>query len=122
MFGGAIFLSQEHELRFAEMLVKDKTRDRDRERYALFYLMAGNGDLYQKRSQIYDFNRHQIRLCLFSNEVDFSSGCESLIRLGFNLYNRYRDECTTPLELLSNLDENNQLLALNAMAVRFSIV
>ncbi|WP_408608764.1 DUF6075 family protein [Alkaliphilus serpentinus] len=116
----SVFLSQQHKLRYEELLLKDNTRNRDSERYALFFLLAGNDDLYQKRNSIYNFSEHQIRLCLSDDKVDFSSGCEALIRLGFNLYNRYRDECTTPLELLSNLDEENQLLALNAMALRFS--
>ena len=121
MYRESAFLSLEHELRYEELLIMDATRHCDRERYSLFFLLAGNDDLYRKRNLIYDFSNHQIRLCLGDDHVDFSSGCESLIRLGFNLYNRYRDEYTSPLELFSNLDKDNQILAINAMAIRFSI-
>jgi len=56
------------------------------ERIALFYRVAGNGDLYGKRSFIYDSKEHSIKSdCLRDETVDFSSGMKSLIRLGFNL-------------------------------------
>jgi len=121
MYKASDFLSLEHKKRYEELLAKDNTQNMDKERYTLFYLIAGNGDLYLKRNRIYNFSEHKIYLCLSEDEVDFSSGCESLIRLGFNLYNGYRDASTSPLELLSNLDYENQMLAINAMAMRFTI-
>lgn len=115
------FFFEQHKVRFGEFLKKDNTAPQDVERIALFYLMAGNDDLYAKASHIYDFEEHGIRNCLANGRIDFSSGARSLIRLGFNLYNGYEDDKTTPLYLLCNLDCHNQHLALNAMAIRFKI-
>ncbi len=69
---------------------------------------------------IYDFCEHSIRFCLEDSTVDFSSSMCSLIRLGFNLYNSWSDNYTTPMYLLGSLDSHNLLLAENAMRLRFN--
>ena len=113
------FLEASHEEHFYDLLIEDGSHPGDVERMALFYLIAGNRDLYQKRTSIYDFKEHSIRKCLEKEEVDFSSGMKSLIRLGFNLYNGYMDKQTSPVSLFYNLDEDNKELAMNAIKIRF---
>ena len=108
-----------HKIQFEKLLEEDNTYPRDTERNALFYIISGNSDLYKKRTFIYDFKNHGIKNCLQNEDVDFSSSMKSLIRLGFNLYNGYTDNSTSPSSLFYSLDEDNQRLALNAILIRF---
>ena len=108
-----------HKIQFQKLLEEDNTYPRDTERIALFYIISGNSDLYKKRTCIYDFKKHGIKNCLQNEDVDFSSSMKSLIRLGFNLYNGYTDNSTSPSSLFYSLDEDNQRLALNAILIRF---
>jgi hypothetical protein len=113
------FQHPQHQERYNELLRCDYTHLDDAERKALFYLISGNDDLYVKRNKIYDFRNHQIRLCLTQENVTFSSGSKALIRLGFNLYNGYKDEATTPADLFNHLDHDNRSLAFTALATRY---
>lgn len=116
---GMYFMNQRHEERLFELIASDQTQEWDTERISLFYIIAGNDDLYSKRNAIYHFKEHRIKRCLEEAEVDFSSGMRALIRLGYNLYNGYRDSQTTPLDLFWNLDEANRRIAENAIRLRF---
>jgi len=113
------FTSPLHRERFMDMMAEDGTYPGDSERGSLFYIIAGNDDLYRKRRFIYDPREHVIRACLASAEVDFSSSMRSLIRLGFNLYNGWSDEYTTPRLLFNSLDDRNLLIAEKAIMIRF---
>jgi|GEM_PF-400015 len=114
------FTSLLHRERFLLMVAEDDMSLYDSERACLFYLIAGNNELYRKRRFIYDPTDHRIRACLGNPDVDFSSGMRSLVRLGFNLYNGWSDRYTTPLSLLGSLDTANLLLAGNAIMIRFN--
>ena len=114
------FVSPLHQERFLLMTAEDGMNPRDSERASLFYLIAGNDGLYRKRRFIYNPVGHCIRACLDNPDVDFSSGAKSLIRLGFNLYNGWSDRYTTPLSLLSSLDNSNLQLAGNAIMIRLN--
>jgi len=114
------FVSPVHKEHFIDMMIEDDMSLHDLERASLFYIIAGNNDLYRKRRLIYDFGEHCIRACLDDAEVDFSSGMRSLIKLGFNLYNGWSDRYTTPVSLLGSLDSHNLLLAGNAIMIRFN--
>lgn len=114
------FMDKGHRNRFAGLVSADQTVISDTERISLFYIISGSEDLYSKRSHIYDFKSHGIKGCLKSKEVDFSSGMSALLRLGFNLYNGYRDNYTTPLDLFWSLDDDNRLLAYYAIKLRFN--
>ncbi|MGO1372413.1 MAG: DUF6075 family protein [Senegalia sp. (in: firmicutes)] len=99
------------------LIDRDKMHKEDIERKALFYILAGNLDLYEKVDYIYDFKNHIIiPECLESREVDFSSSSRKLIKLAFNLFNGF------PADVLDSfylLDEDNFELAINAIKVRF---
>lgn len=112
-------MDTEHEKRLGHLMQEDGAKWSDVERLNLFYIIAGNESLYIKREVIYDFKEHGIRNCMGTGCVDFSSGLQSLIRLGFNLYNGYRDRNMTPLELFWNLDSRNIQIAQNAIRLRF---
>ena len=99
------FLNQDHAYNFQNMILKDKTYVGDRERMALFYILGGNEDLFAKRNRIYNFKNHEISPDVLTNgEVDLCSSSKSLVRLAYNLFNGYKDEYTTPIDLLYNLN------------------
>lgn len=103
--------------RVNQCMEKDKTHKRDSERISLFYILAGNDDLYSKINYIYDFKERIIKSeCLESGDVDFSSSSQRLIKLAFNLYNGYPADV---LDTFIGLDEDNFKLALNSLVVRF---
>ncbi|SKC66571.1 DUF6075 family protein [Maledivibacter halophilus] len=116
------FLDDKNMENFKSILMEDNTNPKDVERQSLFYIIAGNEDLYSKRKHIYDFAERAINPeCLESSEVDFSSSSRALIRLGYNLYNSYSDKYTTPIDILYGLDSDNYVLALNSLDIRFGV-
>jgi len=113
-------MDKAHRDRFIHLMSADHTAFGDTERVSLFYILSGSEELYAKRSHIYDFEGHGIKRCMKTKEVDFSSGMYALLRLGFNLYNGYKDNYTTPLDVFWNLDSDNRLLAYHAIRLRFN--
>lgn len=114
------FLNKEHAVNFNELIQKDNTHPRDTERYSLFYIIAGNEDLFRKRKFLYDFESNGIKVnCLDDGNVDLSSSAKSLVRLAFNLFNSYEDKYTTPIDIFYSLDDKNYSLAMNSIDIRF---
>lgn len=113
------FLNSKHKKRFINMIKIDNMSVSDIERASLFYIISGNDYLYDKRKYVYNYDDHSINLDFKDSDVEFSSGIHSLIKLGFNLYNGWADEDTTPFKLLANLDYDNLNLARYALMVRF---
>ncbi len=116
---GSVFLSSKHMENYLDLVMEDQMCTGDVERASLFYIISGNDDLYRKQRFIYDTKDHSIKRCLDNTDVDFSSSIKALIRLGFNLYNGWSDEYTTPVDLLGCLDDNSRKLAKNAIQIRF---
>jgi hypothetical protein len=116
------FLNKKHRVKFNALLMEDRTGFHDMERRSLLYIISGNYDLYLKKNHIYDFKDHSIEPdCLDSEKVDFSTSSKALIRLGFNLYNSYSDNSTSPVDILYSLDGNNYNLAMNGIDIRFGM-
>ena len=114
------FQNREHEGNLLKLLVKDRSRPRDKERLALFYILAGNADLYLKADYIYDFKEHLIKLeCLNDDSVDLCSSSRALVKLAYNLYNGYEESDFSPMDIFSNLDTENYHLAMESLNVRF---
>ena len=121
------FLNEQHKKKFWQICSEDKGFDkRDLERSVLFYIMAGNDELFSHRKSIYDFQDRSITIELdekknwyIPGEAWHTSGTIALIRLAYNLFNGFKDERTNPRDLLSNLDEDNFKLAINAISIRF---
>jgi len=114
-------MDPDHERRMGVLLREDGTNPGDTERLCLFYIIAGSDGLYSKRDSIYNFEEHVIRNGVVNGGEDFPSSLKALVRLGFNLYNGYRDKATSPLELFWNLDGRNRQIARNAIQIRFDI-
>ena len=111
--------------RYNELLEKDGTKAGDQERQALFFILAGNDELYNKIHNIYDFKGRMIKHDLLEVNEDSpdyiaepSSSGTKLIRLAFNLYNSKNkaDICDT----FAGLDRSNFELALTAIKIRFN--
>ena len=114
------FLNNEHKERFQELTQKAKVFEGDMERKALFFILAGNDDLYKKVNHIYNFKENGIDPdCLESGKVYFSSSARKLVKLAYNLYNSYPSEDTV-IDTFYLLDEENFKLAINAIKLRFN--
>lgn len=119
-----IYISSKQEERFKELLLRAKLKYKDKEGQSLFYLLAGNDDLYKQVDKIYDFNKQQLNCMDDNGEVDLddifvSSSSSSLLKLALELYNQ-----STPISvnnLFRSLDDNNAKLAINAIKIRYSI-
>jgi len=118
-----IFTDNDHKNRYLELIKKAQVNIYDLERQSLFYIVSGSEDLYKKKYDIYDFYENAILSdCITSGKVDFCSSSKALIRLAYNLYNGYRDDCTSPLSILGGLDSKNLFLAYQAILIRLKSV
>lgn len=91
--------------------------EKDSERKALFYILAGHDDLYEKTYGLYDFENN---LIIRDYQVDLSGSLSKLVYLAFNLYNNYSDDRNlTVVDIIcGGLDNDCLVLALNAMMIR----
>lgn len=110
--------------RYEELLQRASVKTGDQEHKALFYILAGNEELYNKINNIYDFNQGMIKHDLLEINEDSpdyitepSSSGTKLLKLAFNLYNSQNkaDVCDT----FAGLDSNNFELAIQAIKIRF---
>ncbi len=118
-----IYLNSEHEARYKILIKKSGMIHEDRERQSLFYLVAGNSDLYKQVDKIYDFKEQQLK-CMTDGQVDFSniytsSSSKSLLLLAIQLYNNGTD--ITVIETFKYLDADTAQIALNAIKIRYKI-
>lgn len=113
------YISTDHEKRFYNLLLEDGTGDYDIERKSLFYIIAGNTDLYKKKKYFYNSKNHCIvPMKKHKSPVDLSSGARGLIQLGFQLYNGMHQDVNI-CHIFSSLDEQNRALAFHAIKMRF---
>ena len=102
---------------FDALVKRDQTHLEDIEWTALFWILAGNFDLFGKSKSIYDFKDHSIiPEVLESDKVDFCSSSRALIQLAFNLFNSFPADV---MGTFRNLDDENYELALEAIKIRF---
>lgn len=113
--------------RYNELLEKANVADWDRERQALFFLIANNDELYQNVNKIYDFKRNSLKSYeneenesgLFLGEEEFiqlSSSAKAFIRLGFALFNGR--ECDV-FNTFANLGQESYSIVISAINLRF---
>lgn len=119
-----IYLNKEHEERYKILIEKSGLNYEDMEREALFYLLAGNSDLYRQVDRIYDFQKQQLKCIAEDGQVDFSNiytstSSKSLLKLGIQLYNNGTD--ITVFATFRCLDADNAQIALNAIKIRYNI-
>ncbi len=70
------FLNKDHENRFMVLTKKDHTYDRDSERQALFFIIAGEPQLFENVDQICNFRDRMIKTSVFKKSV-MTSGYRS---------------------------------------------
>ncbi|WP_321835211.1 DUF6075 family protein [Clostridium butyricum] len=117
------YLNKEHEERYKILIKKSRLNYEDRERQSLFYLIAGNLDLYKQTDKIYDFEGQQLN-CMKDGQVNLeniytSSSSRSLLLLAIQLYNNGTD--ITVAEVFKYLDADTAQIALNAIKIRYDI-
>lgn len=104
--------------RYDKLIEKDGTGKGDNEREALFYILAGNTDLYSKAEYIYNFKERIITPeCLEGETIDLCSSSRKLVKLAYNLFNSFPADV---IDTFYVLDEDNFNLALNAIKLRFN--
>lgn len=113
-----MFLFPGHQERLDYLIKKDKKHPQDFERISMFYVFAGNEELVGKVGSFYDFVEQMIKTEGL-NEVKLSSAEVLLVKLAFNLYNNSNRESI--VDLFSNLDKRNRVLAINAIKLRFKV-
>lgn len=111
------FFNETHKARFHQLLAKDNTDCRDIERYSLFYILAGNSDIWNKGIEnIYDFKEHGIRPGKI-RRIDLCSSSKAILDLAIDLYNGSGKK--SPSEIFYFLDDNNKKLMFNALEMRY---
>ncbi|GLV14990.1 hypothetical protein Heshes_26760 [Alicyclobacillus hesperidum] len=111
-----MFLSDKHEVRYDELLLRDGGKG-DIERESLFFVLAGSDDLYRKADKIYDFEDRSIIPESLEGSVDLSSGARALVELAFNLYNSFGSPSV--MDIFPSLDADAKKLAIEAIKLRF---
>ena len=107
------FTDELHRFQYQGLLSRDNTKEADRERKALFYILSCD-ELFKKANFLYNFDDHSIKA---DHEKIFSSGEAALIEIGYNLYNGYGQR--TIVDLFSRLDSKAFSIALEAIRIRF---
>lgn len=110
------FLNTEHQLNYQALIEKDKTYGGDRERQALFFILASDDRLNRDATFIYDFEERAINPEALNST--YSHGEALLINLAFNLFNGW--ECPSPLDMFAVWDSNSREVAIQAIRVRFN--
>ncbi len=125
--GDINFLNEAHREKFTEYCQMAHIHNSDRERKALFYIMAGCPDLISKGiNNLYDFKDNMVRFHPDRLDEDeekfcFCTSSQALCRLALNLYNRSFPSLSVS-DTFYSLDEDNLKLALNAIKkIRFNI-
>lgn len=117
-----VFLGDEHKNKYEELLKKARIKN-DIERESLFYIIAGNMELYKNVSKIYSFEENNINIEVDENseiyiaDLAVSSSARKLVYLALQLYNSCSNQ--TVMETFAGLDANNFDLAINAIKLRF---
>lgn len=102
--------------RIDQLMAKDGTHPKDVERESLFFLMAGNEELWKLQDRIYDFKEHCIEPDILESGICTSS--KTLIRVGFNLFNSYPTDSL--INCFCSLDDHNFELVMQAIRIRLN--
>ncbi len=120
------FLNDKHAQLYNDYCHKACVHPDDRERKAMFYILAGCPDIVSKGiNRIYDFKDNMVKFHPDTLEQDFEqfsfcSSSHALCRLALNLYNGSYKSLSFA-DTFYNLDNNHRILAVNALLIRFGI-
>ncbi len=124
--GDINFLNEAHRNKFNDYCQRAHIHNSDRERKALFYILAGSNDLVSKGiNRMYDFKNNMVKLSPETMEEDeekfcFCTSSQALCRLALNLYNSVYPSLSVS-DTFYSLDEDNARLAIEAIKIRFNI-
>ena len=113
------FLNDSHKEQF-NMLLDDTCYPHDRERKAMFYIIAGCDDLFVHNRTIYDFEKEE--LAIAPNLGHLKKLCTSakvLLMLAIQFYNSVNNKQSV-YDTFIYLDSDNKRLALEAIKIRFN--
>ena len=113
------FMNAKHEEQYSELLGAT-LYPHDKERKAMFYIIAGNDELFKYTDKIYDFPEEELKIG--SNLGKLNAMCSSskaLLKLAFQLYNG-RNNKQSVYDTFAYLDNENKRLALEAIKIRFN--
>ena len=122
------FFTDKHEQNFKKLIEQDKTSSNDLDRIALFYVIAGNKDLFNYADRVYNFTERCIWFDnWFEGKIDLTSGSQSMLYLGYNLYNGFCysmfDRKDLPKDksipdIFNSLDTVNKEICIEAIRIR----
>lgn len=113
-----MFINEVHKKNFLELEKRDNTSFGDIERLSLFYILSSE-ILYNRADNLYNFKEHIIKSDY--NMSYLSSAEKSLVKLAFHLFTGRNEYSESICDIFSKLDSENQLIALNAIKIRFEI-
>ncbi|GMQ62473.1 hypothetical protein AN2V17_17050 [Vallitalea sp. AN17-2] len=110
--------------RFIQLVERDGTELLDTKRKSLFYIVAGNDDLFNKLYQIYDFDKRVMRKECVNNNQLYDETSIKLLKLVYVLIKEDDDSLINPLinplfNLFHGLDDFNFELALSDIKIRY---
>lgn len=103
------------EKRYENLLLMDRTHDNDRNRKAMFYLIANSEDLYRLVDSIYDFSSSELKEDAESIE-ELSTSSRSLLKLALNLISEYPVDVS---DVFCNLDSKNFEVAYKSLQLKY---
>lgn len=99
-------------------LCLSRLKQRDCRGHALFYLLSGNEEIWEKGIEnFFDFEGQEIRTDCFKR-LGLSTDAKHLLYLAFHLYNDFPFPCSIT-QLFNELNLENRQLAVNAMMIRY---
>lgn len=113
------FLDIKHRRHFEEMMEVNNTSYNDRERVALFYILASIDKFRDTPEQYYNFDKGMIN----SKALDgiLSDGEYSLLELAYHLFTGWNEYKATAINTFSSLGNKWSYIALKAIQLRFNI-
>ena len=118
-----MFINKEHEERYKKL--KNKCKCNHLEFNSLMYIVSGVEQLYNKAESIYNFKENKLNLSLNDegepklSDLYLSSSATALLNLGIQMYNGGNSQ--NVFDTFCFLDEDNSLLAINCIKMRFNI-
>lgn len=119
-----MFINEEHEKRYKKL--KHKSSCNDSHFNSLMYVIAGNEKLYSKANSIYNFKENNLNLPFddeykpYLNNLCLSTSEKALLKLGIQMYNSILSNQSV-FDTFYSLDEDNCILAMNCIKIRFNI-
>lgn len=107
--------TEEHYEAYREVMNKlDAAQQKNKEYQALAYVITSKPEFVKKAAPYMGTYGFKSIDCLENN--DFSSGDHKLLKLGMNLYNNH--EMSSPVDLITSLDDESFQVAMNAIYIR----